>query len=820
MSVTEVGPQPNAPEIVPLPVDPRAVALHNALTFEHLWPDSHHAERQSFPNLVEQACATTVNPNLQEAIRLVGQEVEWRLYAKPGEPLPDHLVLVPKYYNDACNTLNYHPRSPVGWHETKLIIERYLMPHGLANRLEVNANHRRFYQDLIHQNIVDIVKSTPGCQLLASFGIESPQTEQQPLTPYWRQIREAQDEASIRTQFAIAEGQPIPLRSPADHARRRSQQQLDDETMPNQSRQTQPEDGFSRARAYFSQIVCEPGDVIMWPPAGSKEVEAYVQHADGTCDNIGELLWEKLNDQFIDARNNLRMPEEFSTYFVNSFAHTLFTVNSNPDSLGYTAYLETYTNEYVSGALPDNSFIPLGTSELNWAIDSYASGVAWRKQALGPVVSNLDYSEINLKRILVERLLTEEEANEKVGNCDRLQYEADKAKRVGVVREHLSTIVPSRAERLIQSQQFRELPAIDHTQPNLLVINFGERVFDDLSMPLIPGYITVGHNASFGETFAFIPDTEHDPYQTSGAPLGNLKMLIQSYRSLGLESLATVLESGQIQTVDDLAQAIAQESVYSFGWEYISKPQSIDEFAPLVKDGRLNVQCNGAANFLRLSLNQFGRYANTSTTSGYVLPANSSRIDGARHQQTIVTHQGKPYIIDATPSLPPEEGYGSENGAANGNTFRQTASVSPKPAEPAKPKLDRTPVPEATYETPAFDMEEVVKEHREKNLAGLRQSLEAQLQIVLQQPNQDTLYKFVSNLPQHDPIRRTLSTAIQASQPSTTTDDAVKLVDYLQAVANATPQTLRKLRLTKYDPALFAQLQAVAERLVAITKTS
>lgn len=166
------------------------------------------------------------------------------------------------------------------------------------------------------------------------------------------------------------------------------------------------------------------------------------------------------------------------------------------------------------------------------------------------------------------------------------------------------------------------------------------------TMLAIPGFSVSAISQEKGRTiFDFIKDKTGDPYEacTVAIPSEALGRIASLYLEQGFRELAEVIKNSNDITVEGLAAIVRQNSVYNVD---AKNNKSVE-----IMSGQPLVQCVGADELLRKGLNAaFGNC--TRGINGYVLlDKSSSDISALRHRQTMFIHNGRRYILDATPDL-------------------------------------------------------------------------------------------------------------------------------------------------------------------------
>ncbi|HSX15174.1 MAG TPA: hypothetical protein VLF40_00075 [Candidatus Saccharimonadales bacterium] len=335
-------------------------------------------------------------------------------------------------------------------------------------------------------------------------------------------------------------------------------------------------------------------------------------------------------------------------------------------------------------------------------------------------------------------------------------------------------------------------------------------------LPFIPGAVLVGANR-YGEYY-FSP-ADKDPYATCRVPISgrHQRKLVRRYRELGLDSLATRVDSYSDLTVEALREAIEAESEYLMTDKYIGsiynpEKMRLDDFKDFVIGGRAQLQCTGAHNFLRLSLEvAFGRGC-CGSVSGHLFSGPASRITEEKHIQTTFAHKGYTYILDATPSsneyLAPSARSRSDHNAG------AQASFTPDYVDVGVHKLSSVQVEAISATT----VEEVKEPTAAEKLGAVAVGLNKQLCVYFDVPNVDVLYERLHKLPEDDPIRRTLKEILRAADNGVVASLEIleEVKRYVDRYTQNDKATLDRYGLRQYDADLTRMLFAALGKTVYI----
>lgn len=212
-------------------------------------------------------------------------------------------------------------------------------------------------------------------------------------------------------------------------------------------------------------------------------------------------------------------------------------------------------------------------------------------------------------------------------------------------------------ERLIASVRAAERPDQPTSNAEIVIALFD---YDETQEPYIPGFTISSRTSSAGYTiFEFSKDAD-DPYESCAVMLSGRNVAIagDAYARAGYHDIAKAIRNLPEMTVSDLVSIIENRLVYN------TAPQS-DRSVELQGD-TFAVQCVGADEILRIGLQ--AAFPNSSRgINGNLLasPNKTSKINGIAHRQTVFIHEGKRYILDATPAATESIAKASQYNQAN-----------------------------------------------------------------------------------------------------------------------------------------------------------
>ena len=194
-------------------------------------------------------------PGARAYVQHKGAELDFLLFALPGEQLPESLVLC--VGNDRSLDVNFHPEIQSGswWHfDTNRRIDEAV---GVQEATESIKAALEETKDAHIAKLRDCIATLPEYHFIASFDIAHPSlVQEQPLSQHWRQIRESQIEQQLRAMHSIAPQESISHYPEALQQWRRHVYHLDDEKMPRNMSASQ-KSAFDRLRQFFEAVAEE-----------------------------------------------------------------------------------------------------------------------------------------------------------------------------------------------------------------------------------------------------------------------------------------------------------------------------------------------------------------------------------------------------------------------------------------------------------------------------------------------------------------------------------------------------------------------------------
>jgi hypothetical protein len=779
---TETPEQTEVPEIPPT-AEARQQRFTEIMSCSPEFAAKHLPE---FDKVVETTMQTAPGPHEKQSIQRVAGILRWYYFGKPGDQLPEGLVI----------TEHDDMRQPT-FDARKLFTERCAeeayrqLGNDMRSILSAVTRHVAVRGEEARSEVHAIVNDNPGNALLRSFDAhDQPNTAETPLSQQERAIEEGKVRRAIMTRFGMNDTTPegeIARGGAVDSALRRAYWRIDDET--SQHPEPQKQDAFAKAKSYFAERLVmarnEFRQGIDLPPLDPKRAYDILVNYDATSlkgydedlrrELLGSILEVATSECDILTDPNRTLERESTLVTLDEGLRKIFS-SDRPDS--YDALLGS-VEDHATGVLLYQS---RPTPELYAYTISYARP---RHQLLAP----------EGEYVPVETLAEATNSHEHISTC--AQYhgsaEIEKSRQAYVGAVHRGS-VPD--QRIIRTKEVD--PTLPENTPGDLTLLLTDEQFT-YADPYIPGYTLVSRET---DAYTFTRDSE-DPYVAANVPIEDWakRSLAAEYQRIGLSDLAAKLTQASSLTVEQLRSYVESESDYYIpdrtGVDANGNRIEVDDtrlsgFKGVVRNGKLLAQCSGAASFLKLSLERAFGEGNAHVVNGLSINRSTRVIDKAGHQQTSFIHDGRMYILDATPG---------------GSTFPQQGQA---------PRVQEHLARQVPQETGELQMQPLVEpaKPKEEQLRATRVNFEQQLSVALGAPDQQALYERVAKLPEAtDPVRRTMTLAMQATTGSARKADAETLHTFLKNYSEKGAAELKTMGLPAYDSGMLTMLAGTVQRI-------
>lgn len=814
--------------------------------FHEAWriPEAYREEyREYFEGVVDKVKAECLDPALAELLDVGADYYRWFLFADRGDALPDTLAIrkllsyneddIPEY------AVSVHPDHRAAAYGYSGVIDGFTsyaakdleslfdgaesVSTGSGSTVPETDGSRRAdrVQDR-YEALVDVITSTPTYGLLQSFNHDPTSHGDRPLTPLERQTRQAHITQQVREKHGLQEGDPIHFRSQPDLDIRKLTAQLDDEKIRGRrpGEETTPAE---RARDYFV----------------AKTLEIYKQEGVETprveYDAIGRPTFV-----FSSHRERLYIGNPI----VNQVAHSIVAELGSENAVN-SKLARQVLYDVIARIRTDRNLDEVLKEAVSHAAQQQLHHLSF--DMLHSYMQQTDgYHKIHYNLIVAPDWVRALHPQGPI--FDTSVYRENSNIPTMIMRHRPFATKPQIVERArIQELSQRTVAtvtrapeAIHDITPRLVVMGSAappmplpSSRFDlEISFPhqrtdnvLIPGYQLSGVDTEQG-IFQFLK-SDVDPYMLPEIPISDdgKGRLMKYYEDHRYDALSDALREADPVSVVDLVRIISNNSDYTYDTQ-------LPEKEVVGVQGRPQVQCTGAAHLLEASLQhalsaEFSSLrASVVLLEGHVLKPGSSKINGLKHQQVQLTFEGASYLLDATPSGDmATESVGRAVASRAGRQqrflqrFKRGGGLS-RPSvtfkQPTIENIQEISVPEPVTlpkTQPLYESVAAQKVAERKDPGILRGRLEQQLMAAFHAPNADALMKRLLHEPQEDPVRRTISLAIQSTSDQGISTDIEALRQYVAQYERLTPVQRKQYRLSTYGPEMIRILTDYIDEL-------
>lgn len=714
------------------------------------------AERPRLRQIVNSAVDSSINPQRRRALQLTGHVLDWALFGKRGDPIPPGMILLEdglgydlsQYFDEICYMRAMYRLEGLGLRPIeKAVVE--------------DIKSRRAERDRMMESLT---QTTAEYKLVQSFNMQlPPEHRPQPLSPFFRTLRERQIKEDIRLRYGVEYQEEIEPHSMAGRALAKRLQLLDEETMLRKT--THPEgdeDAVEKAKRFFRQAA-----INHMVETGYSQAEAARR-----CETMmHHYCYEAARPLSLELGKAATPLEQWAgREFLSNFVYDLFDTDG-PEVDDFDSLVENATYYTISQMHDDyeNSL-------------TYDFGTNLQRRLRLPFGgSSITYKQYEQQRLAYDHSHIRE--TEAIGFTTAAELARDEQTVIGEI-EKRQKVEPE--FRLLQLQARSDHVPVQGVNEELRIrLTGGQFQSND---PHIPGYTLSGRD---GEYFGFVQNTERDPYTKANISIPSEARiaLAHEYEKLGLSNLAESVRSNPQLTVEDLRKLIRDNSRYTVpasnnAWLPDKRDMlKLSFFKSLAQDGKLRAQCDGAAKFLQLSLETaFGPGA-ADVETGYVI-GRKKAITAVGHAQTSFVHDGQAYLLDATPY--------------SRNMRWRLSLTNHDTAEPARAAT--APPPPLVIEYTEPEIQKTPEEQRKLRIASIRKTLEMQLGVLFGAADQQAVYEKAVQLSAEDPLRRTLETVVLADRDEPVHHREIEaLANYLGQYRDTSPELLTQARLPKYD---------------------
>ncbi len=763
----------------------------------------------------EKVANQVIEPEKRNAIALLTGIIDWYWLSSPGEEMPPGMVLL-SYYDQEVPTPAVDQRIPYMNRSIDQVVHE-LRTTGM-HELETTVLRDFIKREAeVNQAVQTIMRSSAEFALLKSFDDQQQKLEENPLTPFWRQVRERQIEEDIRKRHALGHGDNIIAHTQAGQDLRRQVYQLDNETMINPQRPTSHNDAVLRARAYVLPFLAAAYEEQVGQPFDN----VYYEEGTGLClrgggEVEGPELYEYSRMAGYDIAEKIGLTQKSLRFISEKFLE--YAIESIVDPR-QTDTLASILEEAVESAT-DHVYdilkcgvVPHFGSYPDMHDSNHGEIIALLRQPPGLIYDGTSMDKLQQRN---RYEVTDYDWHNTFRTMSNFSTESELYFRSQVDYGSVESYGPSNFRvpaRLIGTHiRASELPR-RHGSPDLLITIEPFMMKHD-EVPVIPGYTLVSEHF---DKYGFEVNLEGDPYHDCSVVVNAAKRkdLADHYRSnFGMAELADQIELHKRLTVKQLVDYIRDYSDYHLpqaleGFSMDDTPlttrtnyiNASTDFSKFVVDGRLQTQCGGSAHFLRYTLSRIFGKGCAGVIDGHVLQSTTSRIDGVQHAQTIFNHGSKQYILDATPPA-------HINGAnyrpihGGGDYTKRRIGARALQLEKADHK-DLAAVPAETAPTKTIEQE------ADELISGLGELLKTSFNV----RNDEQLFKHLVSLPSHDPARRAYETLVRFRAGTIGVHELNKTTRYLEKLVEADKETRTKIGFGHYSPDFVESIRSAVWRL-------
>lgn len=789
-----------------LPLTPGEQKLLEAITFPPLLQEKWHMQ---FDRVIQEQIDSCIDPKDRELITVVAGAIEWEWFGNPDDPLP------------ACTILSDHKSLQF----TEKAVEQYSMSirEYLYRALsEISVARDFYYVENMREDIItalaEIIQETPAYAFLRALASEAPQLRDIPLTLAQRMIREAQEEDAVRKTFGLNRQHNLRLHYDAHNSLQRRLYQLDDEKV--QTKEQKDDNPKQLLLQYIlnelNSFLGREGDERVVSLTKTERDELTGLSVRGKEDYLTDSIFT-LSDEWISASamNGRRYLEDFDYSWSLLYALAKGLIDQNQTQLSALEILNKAIvppddfDIFREGAIRAGLKAYLFRMDTPIAKERYGISKTWRPN----IADRHNYIDVV-----------------SAGVIEEMRQQPPFGKIVGSARKDTTGRVITGARRMqadlpVHINDYACMLYMDENADYHLYGALGRMDSLELDMdelePLIPGYYAAAYDEN--ERVWYFKRAEFDPYRGSA----ELKIDEQSQAALaaqlqaiGMDTLASEIAHKTNLDLSQLVALIREYSDYTFDKKYalstsFLKERTDEGFKQLISEsGRLQVQCTGAATFLCHVLKTALPSSRVASLSGHVVD-DGGDISSIGHVQVMVSHEGRQYIVDATP---PSilAGTGFDGGNRGMLRRREYDNLDQKnPFGEKVPMLQQGDVKtELQIIGTAAEIAHAEKTAQVQNVTERTKQL-LRAHFSMPAASDEQLYREVVKLKKDaDPVRRVLELVLQAEAGvAEGRRNIEKTQAYLEAVKGANGALLRRLGVPRYDDALLRSLASILEDL-------
>ncbi len=721
----------------------------------------------------------------------------WRLFGGPGDPYPKNSILLDDQRDGTLPIIETDAQLP--YHDIEQLMY-HVAETDIATVLGVQIKGLLYERKpAITQNLTEILEQSDEVAFLGNFTNAEQTTEKAPLNPYWRRVREAHIEEEIRRKYGLTVGVTFLSGTPEWLERARLIGQLDDVEI-HRTKDVK-KGSLDRARQFFIPLYKEVFNSQNFSNKGYTFSSISFPTDE---DSLAEINYTDKDG------NKYTMP----SLFFNSEVANLFLELVGPNDEHTHALRSTFMNYFLGllNSFNKNSVEDIISSACSYIAENVAGNLIRSKSSLGGVTSR--YLDGHANGLLRPTLATKTMAI-----TSSVDYSRGKERRMSSRKTWWDTLngsyeinnpfcytvgnvlLPDNSDHASTRLLFYNQTGSDISLPETYKTGRADLTISipllEGETPQIPGYKPVvlfkGKRRSVVE---FIKDPNGDPYAPCAVeiPQENLSELLEEYKAMGLENLARDLGSLNCKTIAQAVEIIKRHSKY-VNFEHNNARKSIAklaDFETAIKDGKLETQCTGAANFLSRSLNiLFGKTVSC-IVSGQQIKKGRKEITSIEHAQVLFSHEGLQYLLDSTPY-------------SDSTSFEQAETAPRQSVDVPAPKV--LPIPKVQKGNSDIHAEQIPQKSPEESHKELQARVELFIKTHLNAKTHQEMIERVANFPKHHLIREALRLIRSPLRDNFVSSEVEACLEKIEKYQDLHERGNKKvLALGGYSPFLLAQL--------------
>ncbi|HEV2402568.1 MAG TPA: hypothetical protein VGS08_00005 [Candidatus Saccharimonadales bacterium] len=757
-------------------------------------------------DIAAQVAGTTISPSQQDAISAYTGLIEWQVLGRQGDCLPQGAVLATTR-EGLCPMLDYRvPWLNRSIDELPTQFKR-LGLQSVLDRAWADIDSRKIEIEAV---IRDMIHNTAEYQLLRSFDQPQHRPVEVPINRFWHQVRASQLEQEARRQFGLRPDEQIPMHSPAAAKLQRGLYELDEEMMrrPRPRPEQGQQEAILRAQAYFTPWIIEAYTQHLGLPLGSiyyddERESLYIRAQDGSKDMPAGIVIENAIDKLNET---LFVGPEEMRFLGWQLLYEAVGIIMNPQTkTGLREAIDISVDRSIREVA---QLLRESIAHADLGVTIFATKLmTLLRQPRAHIVGLDSLIDASEQQYLFSQYHWGGVFHDRSDVLTRTELLRDLHTELGHVEHYrpASCRVPLRLLLFEPDQQQQDLPPFAPHEE--LVIRLSQAL-DSEVVPRILGYTLVSRSSP-DRRYGFIASPSGDPYQECSVPINNQQrqILIARYMQLGLHPLVQQLTDANNLTVAMLVKMVRGEMEYVLPDRPVTHHlNNWGDFTEVVQDGRLQVQCTGAASFLKKSLQEVFGPGCAGVARGNTINGTTSFINRLGHAQVAFSNDGWQYLLDAVPPI----------------SIDTRPTHQRLPEEWAFRRIPNASAPRLIRDLTAADynVELPLKPPKplDEQVGDLMNSVVEQLKVAFDLRTNEKLYAYLVGLPRHDPARQTLELLMHFKTQPMADEQRRVIVRYLIRCVDADPKDKRRQGIDHYSTTFLEYLRDTAMHFDAIVR--